>query len=87
MAYVCTGKGSGNRIPGAAPNVCSNKYGGKSIVIGFDYHKESDIAIPKYVIAFSATQQILVMDVDLELARKIRKTRLEDFKGDLYGSF
>ena len=76
-----------NRIPAAAPNVCSNIYGGKSIVIGFDYHKESDIAIPKYVIASSAKQQILVMDVDLELARKIRKTRLEDFKGDLYGSF
>jgi omega-amidase len=76
-----------NRIPAAAPNVSSNIYGGKSIVISFDYHKESDIAIPKYVIASSVKQQILVMDVDLELARKIRKTRLQDFKGDLYGSF
>jgi omega-amidase len=76
-----------NRIPAAAPNVSSKIYGGKSIVIGFDYHKESDIAVPKHVIASSVKQQILVMDVDLELARKIRKTRLEDFKGDLYGSF
>jgi len=55
-------------------------------VIGFDYHKKSDIAIPKPVIASSVKQQILVTDVDLELARKIRKTRLEDFKGDLYSS-
>jgi omega-amidase len=75
-----------NRIAAAAPNISSNVYGGKSIVIGFDYHKKSDIAIPKRVIASSVKQQILITDVDLELARKIRKTRLEDFKGDLYGS-
>jgi omega-amidase len=75
-----------NRIAAAAPNVSSNIYGGKSIVIGFDYHKKSDIAIPKPVIASSVKQQILVTDVDLELARRIRKTRLEDFKGDLYSS-
>jgi len=74
-----------NRVPAAAPNACSKVYGGKSIVVDFDYDKKSNIAVPKQALA-SVNEQILVMDVDLDRARKIRKIRFEDFKSDLYGS-
>ena len=74
-----------NRVPAAAPNACSRVYGGKSIAVDFDYDKKSNIAVPKQALA-SVNEQILVMDIDLERARKIRKIRFEDFKGDLYGS-
>jgi len=73
-----------NRVPTAAPNACSKVYGGKSLVVDFDYDKKSNIAVPKQALA-SVNEQILVMDVDLERARKIRKIRFEDIKSDLYG--
>jgi len=74
-----------NRVPAAAPNACSKVYGGKSIAVDFDYDKKSNIALPKQALA-SVNEQILVMDVDLDRARKIRKIRFEDFKSDLYSS-
>jgi len=74
-----------NRVPAAAPNACSKVYGGKSIAVDFEYDKKNNIAIPKQALA-SVNEQILVMDIDLERARKIRKLRFEDFKGDIYGS-
>jgi len=74
-----------NRIPVAAPNASSKVYGGKSIMVDFNYDKKSNIAVPKQALA-SVNEQILVMDVDLERARKIRKTRFEDVKSELYNS-
>ncbi|MGH9923374.1 MAG: carbon-nitrogen hydrolase family protein [Nitrososphaerales archaeon] len=74
-----------NRVPAAAPNACSKAYGGKSLVVDFDYDKKTNIATPKQALA-SVNEQILMMDVDLERARKIRKLRFEDVKTDLYSS-
>ena len=74
-----------NRIPVAAPNVCDDNYGGKSILVSFDYHKSSDIAIPKRVVG-SINDQNLELDIDLEFVRKIREARLKDLKSNLYGS-
>jgi len=74
-----------NRVPVAAPNVCSKEFGGKSIIVDFEYNEKTNIAIPKQALA-SVNEQILVMDVDIEKARKIRKIRNEDFKNDLYKS-
>jgi hypothetical protein len=36
-----------NRIPIAPPNICGDVYGGKSRLVGFDYNKETDIAVLK----------------------------------------
>jgi len=74
-----------NRVPAAAPNACSRMYGGKSIVVDLSYDKKSNIAVPNTAFA-SVNEQLLLMDVDLEHARRIRKIRFEDLRGDLYGS-
>jgi len=74
-----------NRVPVAAPNVCSKEFGGKSIIVDFEYNEKTNMAVPKQALA-SVNEQILVMDVDIEKARKIRKIRNEDFKNDLYKS-
>ena len=74
-----------NRVPAAAPNACSRAFGGKSIAVDFDYDKKTNIATPKQALA-SVNEQILMMDVDLERARKIRKLRFEDMRSDLYNS-
>ena len=74
-----------NRVPAAAPNACSKIFGGKSLMVDFDYDKKTNIAVPKQALA-SVNEQILVMDVDLERARKIRKLRFEDIRSDIYSS-
>jgi omega-amidase len=74
-----------NRIPVAAPNVCDDNYGGKSMLASFDYDKKSDIAIPKRVVG-SINNQNLQMDIDLDFVRKIREVRLKDLRSNLYGS-
>ena len=74
-----------NRIAVAAPNVCDDLYGGKSLLVGFDYDKKTDIAVPKRVVG-STNEQALGLDIDLDLVRKIRGARLRDLKSNLYGS-
>jgi omega-amidase len=66
-----------NRIPIAAPNVCSNNgiYRGNSIFVDFDYYYKTDIAIPKIRVGSSVKNQILIVDVDLNHSRKLRKKR------------
>jgi omega-amidase len=74
-----------NRIPVAAPNVCDDMHGGKSILVAFDYDKKTDIAVPKRVVG-SINDQTLGLDIDLDQVRKIREARLKDLKSNLYVS-
>ena len=81
-----------NRIPIAAPNVCdynsssnNNIYKGKSIFVDFDYDYKTNIVIPKPRLVSSVNDQILIMDIDLNGTRKLRKKRFEDFRDNLYG--
>ncbi|MFQ5970084.1 MAG: carbon-nitrogen hydrolase family protein [Nitrososphaerales archaeon] len=74
-----------NRVPTAAPNACGKGYGGKSIAADLEYDKKSNIAVPKAILA-SVNEQLLVVDMDLDYARKIRKIRFEDVKRDVYES-
>jgi predicted amidohydrolase len=69
-----------NRIPIAAPNVCDDNsskgiYKGKSIFADFDYDYKTDIAVPKIRVGSSVNNQILIVDVDLNHSRKLRKKR------------
>ena len=69
-----------NRIPIAAPNICDDSssngiYRGKSIFVDFDYDYKTDIAIPKIRVGSSVNNQILVINVDLNHSRKLRKKR------------
>jgi len=77
-----------NRIPIAAPNVCSDSnngiYRGKSIFVDFDYDHKTDIAVPKLRVGSSLSEQILIMDIDLNRTRKLHKKRFEDFLNTLY---
>ena len=74
-----------NRIAVAAPNVCDDMCGGKSILVGFDYDKKTDIAVPKRIVG-SISDQTLGLDIDLDHVRKIREARLKDLKSNLYVS-
>ncbi len=69
-----------NRIPIAALNMCSKEFGGKSITVDLEHNKNTNITIPRKALA-STNEQILVMDIDIENARKIRSKAL---KKDLY---
>mgnify|MGYP003289759148 CR=1 FL=1 len=69
-----------NRIPIAAPNVCDDRssygiYRGKSIFVDFDYDYKTDIAVPKITVGSSVNNQILIVNVDLNHSRKLRKKR------------
>ncbi len=74
-----------NRIPVAAPNACNKVFGGRSIVVDFAYDKAANVAVPQTSVA-SVNEQLVVMDVDLEQARRIRRMRFEDYRSDLYRS-
>src|SRR5919199_1941400 len=79
-----------NRIPIAAPNVCddgssNNIYKGKSIFVDFDYNYKTDITVPKLRLGSSVYDQTLIIDIDMNRTRKLRKKRFEDFRSDLYG--
>jgi predicted amidohydrolase len=74
-----------NRVPVAAPNVCDDNYGGKSILASFDYDKKTDIAVPKRVVG-STNDQTLMLDIDLDYVRKMREARLKDLRSNLYSS-
>ena len=69
-----------NRVPIAAPNVCDvNKmYNGKSILVDFNYDSKTDIAFPKLRIGPSVNEHILMMDIDLKYATRLRKKRFEN---------
>lgn len=75
-----------NRIPIAAPNVCdiNNIYKGKSILVDFNYDNKTDIAIPRLRVGSSVNEQILIMDIDLNYAKKLRKKRFEDLRNDFH---
>jgi omega-amidase len=69
-----------NRIPIAAPNVCDDSssngiYRGKSIFVDFDYDYKTDIAVPKIRVGSSINNQILIVNLDLNHSRKLRKKR------------
>ena len=80
-----------NRIPIAAPNVCDDSssnnsiYKGKSIFVDFNYDYKTDIAVPKLRFGSSKSDQIIIIDIDLNCTRKLHKKRFEDFRSDLYG--
>jgi predicted amidohydrolase len=75
-----------NRVPIAAVNVSDKNmaHNGKSICVDFEYESTSDIALPKLAIA-SKRQQVLAVEIDLKLAKKIRTRRFKDFRNNLYG--
>jgi hypothetical protein len=58
-------------------------HNGKSISVDFKYESRSDIAVPKLTIG-STHQQTPAVDLDLNIAKKIRKRRFMDFKSDMY---
>ena len=74
-----------NRIPIAAPNVwCKNNYKGKSILVDFNYDNKTDIALPKLRFGSSANEQILTMDIDLKLVRRMCKKRFDGILNNLH---
>ena len=58
----------------------SKEFGGKSIIVDLEHNKNTNITIPRKALT-SKNEQILVMDIDIENARKIRS---KDLKKDLY---
>jgi predicted amidohydrolase len=72
-----------NRIPAVAANVCGGHFGGRSMIVNFDYNKKQDIALPR-VKVLSSQPQKYVTTIELENSRQIRKRRFKNVKLDPY---
>jgi omega-amidase len=73
-----------NRIPIVAPNVVEPPFfNGHSLIVELDYDSKRDIVYPKALEA-STHEQILTYNLDLQLSRKLRKTRLAERRPELY---
>jgi omega-amidase len=64
-----------NRIPVIASNVCGGLFGGRSIAVDLNYDKKTDIATPRIRSGSSVKEQLIVIDMDLNKFRQIRKRR------------
>lgn len=71
-----------NRVIAVAPNVFSEIFGGRSIIVDISYIEELNIAKVDYVEAASSSEQILVSDLDIEKVRRIREIRLNELRED-----
>jgi hypothetical protein len=53
-------------------------YREKCIFVDFDYDYKTDIAIPKLRVGSAVNDQILIVDVNLNSSRKLRKKRFSN---------
>ncbi len=73
-----------NRIVAVAPNLCNNRFGGRSMIVDISYNEVLDIAKPIIVEASANNEQILIGDIDVENIRKVRRVRLDELRDDYY---
>jgi omega-amidase len=64
-----------NRIPVVASNVCGGLFGGRSIIVDLKYDKSTDIATPRIRTVAALREQTIIVEIDLERARRMRHRR------------
>ncbi len=68
-----------NRIPVIAPNVFDPpRYLGGSVIIDMEESDASPVVLPKVVASAGAGENVIVADIDIERARRLRSKRLSE---------
>jgi len=74
-----------NRIPIIAPNVFRPpRYIGGSVVVDLDQQRGTNVVLPKVVASAKSGEQLILADVNVELARELRKDRFLDRRPTAY---
>jgi len=74
-----------NRIPIVAPNVFRPpRYIGGSVVVDLDRQRDTNVVLPKVVASAKSGEQLILANVDVELARELRKERFLDRRPTAY---
>ena len=76
-----------NRIPVIAPNVYDPpRHSGGSVIIDLEESETSHVVLPKVVASAGEGETVVVGDVDIEEARRLRVKRLSERKQSAYAS-
>jgi len=70
-----------NRVPCVAPNLCSDRFGGMSIIVDLKYNEVLDIVTPEVVVA-PWGEHVVISDIDIESSRRIRSIRMGELRRD-----
>jgi predicted amidohydrolase len=74
-----------NRIPLIAPNVFRPpRYIGGSLVVDLDRQRDTNVVLPKVVASAKSGEQLILANVNVELARELRKERFLDRRPTAY---
>ncbi|MBS7622489.1 carbon-nitrogen hydrolase family protein [Candidatus Bathyarchaeota archaeon] len=74
-----------NRLPIIAPNVVQHpRYVGHSIILGLKSEPESLVVYPDLLVG-GETPDVLISDIDIESARRLRISRLRERRPEAYG--
>lgn len=74
-----------NRIPIVACNLVSPpRYNGHSVIAGLFHDRESDVVHSRILTEAGSSPQILIKEVDLEVARQLRAQRFKDRRPESY---
>jgi predicted amidohydrolase len=68
-----------NRIPVIAPNVFDPpRYLGGSVIIDLEENEGSPVVLPKIVASAGSGETVILADINIEKARKLRSKRLSE---------
>jgi len=74
-----------NRIPIVAPNVFRPpRYVGGSFIVDLEAQKDSNVVLPRVVASAKSGEQLILAEVNVELARALRKERFLDRRPTAY---
>jgi len=74
-----------NRIPIIAPNVFRPpRYVGGSLIVDLDRQRDTNVVLPKVVASAKSGEHLILADVNVELARELRKERFLDRRPTAY---
>ena len=74
-----------NRIPIVAPNIFSPpRYPGGSVIVDVEEDRASGVVVPKVTTSAKPGHQLVVADIDLEKAGRLRRERFADRRPDTY---
>ena len=74
-----------NRVPIIAPNVFRPpRYVGGSLIVDLDRQRDTNVVLPKVVASAKSGERLILADVNVELARGLRKERFLDRRPTAY---
>lgn len=74
-----------NRIPIVAPNIFRPpRYPGRSVIVDVEEDQASGVVVPNVTALTNPGDQVLIADIDLEKARRLRRQRFADRRPETY---